>query len=108
MPAFLSLASLAPFLATFFRFLVGYAITRAIVVLGLTFVTYKGINYVGDTISGYLYSSINSLGADFLTAFSAVGGFAALSIILAAENASLMIRAAMGIYQKLTVGKTIS
>jgi len=74
------------------RFLVKYIITKTLLVLGLGFVTYLGIDVLVDNIEAQLLSQFGGLPADIWNMASMAGLDVAITIIISAMALSLQIR----------------
>lgn len=86
------------------RFLVPYIITRTVVALGLTLLTFTGADLLGDYVVQQVRSGIGGMAGDMTAILALAGIFDAMEVLLAAYVASIQIRAIRGSFKSLSFG----
>jgi len=106
LPVIFTAANIPGLVATFIRYLVGYAISKTITALGITLVTFKALDYVADMIVRFVESNTASAGGEFWHVAVALGVPDAIKIVTSAYVAAISIRQMMGMYDRITYGKS--
>lgn len=101
-------ALLAPVVAGITKYVVGYAIVRVVLALGITVVSYGIVNTVASQIKSYVTSSVGGFGGQFANMAGALGLFEAVNIIFSAYVGAITIRQIMGAYNRITYGGAAS
>lgn len=84
------------------RFLVPLIIAKVIIALGLSAVTFVGVDLLGDYLVSQVRSASTSLGGDLINVAAMAGFFDWLEIVLAAWIAAINIRSIRGAFKQLT------
>jgi len=78
---------------------------RVLLALGMTFVTYKGLNVATDSLVNMIKSSYSGLPSDALNLLSYLWIDRALSLIVSAFTSALAIKTSAGSITKLVIKK---
>lgn len=83
------------------RFLVPYIITKIILTLGLSLVTFVGVDLLGDYLVSEVRAASSGIGSDLINILAIAGAFDWLEIVLAAWMAAINIKSLRGAFQSL-------
>ena len=86
------------------RFLVPYIIVKIIATLALTFVTFVGVDLLGDYMVSEVRSASTGIGADLVSILALAGAFDWLEIVLAAWMAAINIKSLRGAFSSFRFG----
>lgn len=95
---------LAPILAVFGRYLVGFFIVRVVTALGISLISFASINTVGDQLEAYVTQNVGGLASQFSTLANALGLLDAISIVMSAYIGAIVVKQIMGAFNKITFG----
>ncbi|MCO1336120.1 DUF2523 domain-containing protein [Microbulbifer sp. OS29] len=84
------------------KYLVPYIITRVVISLGLTLLTFVGVDLLTDYIVSQVRGASGNIGADLVSILALAGAFDWLEIVLAALVASANIRSLRGTFKSLS------
>lgn|SRR5690606_19138860 len=106
LPLIFTAAGFSGIVATAAKYIVGYAITRVVAALGIGLVTFKALDSIAELIVGFIESNTASAGGEFWHVAVALGVPDAIKVVTSAYVAAITIRQLMGIYDRVTFGKS--
>lgn len=84
------------------RYLVPYIIARAVIALGLSLVTFVGVDLLADYLVSEVRGASNGLSGDLVGLLAMAGAFDWLEIVLAGWVAAVQIKSIRGSFKKLS------
>lgn len=83
------------------KYLLPFIIFSAIKLLGITLITFTGLDLLTDAISDYIVSSFNNLGSDIVAILKIAGFLDAINILIAGWAAQIQLRQILGAFSQL-------
>lgn len=106
LPLILTAAGASGVIATIARYVLGYAITRIIGALGIGLVTFQALNLISNAIESWIVNNTSAIGGQFWEVAVALNVPHAIKVVTSAYIGAIAIRQAMGIYNRVTFGKS--
>lgn len=106
LPLILTAAGASGVLATAAKYILGYAITRVIAALGIGLVTFEALNIITGQIEDWIVRNTSGVGGQFWDVAVSLNVPHAIKVVTSAYIGAIAIRQAMGIYNRVTFGKS--
>ena len=106
LPLILTAAGASGVLATAVKFVVGYSIVRVVAALGISLVTFTALDNVTGMIESFIQSHTSGVGGQFWEVAVTLNVPHAINVVTSAYIAAIAIRQLMGVYSKVTFGKS--
>ncbi len=104
LPVILTAPAVAGVIATITKFVVGYAIMRIIAAFGIGLVTFKALDLISGQIDSFIVSNTSGIGGQFWDVAVTLNAPHAIKVVSSAYIGAITIRAAMGVYNRVTFG----
>lgn len=106
LPLIVTAAGFSGLMATAVRFFIGYAITRIVAALGIGLVTFTALNLITGQIEAWILRNTSGIGGQFWEVAVALNVPHAIQVVTSAYIASIAIKQIMGVYNRVTFGKS--
>lgn len=106
LPLILTAAGFSGVLATAAKYILGYAITRVIAALGIGLVTFEALSIISNQIESWIVRNTSGVGGQFWDVAVSLNVPHAINVVTSAYVGAIAIRQAMGIYNRVTFGKS--
>jgi len=106
LPLILTAAGASGVIATAVKWIVGYSIVRVIAALGIGLVTFSALDSITSLITNFIESNTSGIGGQFWEVAVVLNVPHAIKVVTSAYVAAVAIRQLMGVYNKVTFGKS--
>lgn len=106
LPLFIGAAGFAGIAATAVKFIVGYTLVRVVAALGISLITFGAVDLITVQIESYISNNITGVGGQFWEVAVTLNVPHAVKVITSAYVGAISIRQLMGIYNRVTFGKS--
>jgi hypothetical protein len=106
LPLILTAAGASGVLATAVKWIVGYSIVRVIAALGIGLVTFSALDTITGLITNFIESNTSGIGGQFWEVAVVLNVPHAIKVVTSAYAGAVAIRQLMGVYNRVTFGKS--
>lgn len=106
LPLILTAAGASGLIATTVKWIVGYSIVRVIAALGIGLITFSALDTITSLIVNFIESNTSGIGGQFWQVAVTLNVPHAIKVVTSAYVAAVAIRQLMGVYNKVTFGKS--